>query len=275
MDPLTTDNTETQIDSDTAQQPAQQPAQQRRPGSVITIPSSAMTSLKKREQDKGKRAAMAELDGKARAMGFRDHEDLLKHASKNRERTARDRTDDRASRADGKPARTDGTGARADNPRLARERERQLEAQRKLNREAARARKRAKSLEQELQAQKVETQLRVAAARAGVHDVDFAIHVLRKHLSELDHDESTTFDEDTFFSKKLRESHPYLYGTAPEVSRPATTTAAEAAPTRAAPPAQSSATTTLDGMKLSPTDYQKRLSELGFSNPKMGVQPAR
>lgn len=269
MDPTATEtNDNTQIETETTQPPATPP---KRPGSVITMPSSAMTSLKKREQDKGKRAAMAELDSRARSMGFKDHEDLLKHASKNRERTARDRTDGRA--ADGKPARG---AAPADNPRQARERERQLEAQRKLNREAARARKKSKQLEQELQAQKVETQLRVAAARAGVHDVDFAIHVLRKHLSELDDAGSSTFDEETFFAKTLKGTHPYLYGAAPEVARPATTTATETAPPVSAPkPSQSSATTTLDGMKLSPDDYQKRLRDLGFSNPKMGVTPAR
>ena len=260
MDPTTT--TDETITETEAQRPA--PA---KTGSVVTMPSHAMKSLKEKERERGRRAALAELDQQAKANGFKDHADLVKQAQGAKARTTQ-LTD--------KPA-TDRTTTDRNGNQMARnerERARQLEAQRKTNRELARAKRKAKDAERQLVAQQTETQLRVAAARAGIKDVDYAIHVFRGMVNTLDEKQLENFDENQFFASKLRETHPYLYGETPARTEPATTTAAPLAPSA---PKQNTAstTTTLDASKLSPQDFKKRLAELGLGDPRSGVVPSR
>lgn len=274
-DPLVTTTTVTQ-----ASEPTPQPVSASKEPRVINIPANAMSRIKAEEREKGKRAMMAELDKRAKTLGYKNHEDLERALDRNRTR-AQKTTEKPATQPTAKPAQQQKTqpNAQAAVDLSLRQQERDRLMQEKilrLNRRAAHEEKRRKALQRELDAKEAENALRLAAVRAGVHDVDYALHLLRRDMTGKTSQELDGFDEAKFFSENLRKSHPHLYGVE---SRPATTgtTAEKVSSVRssASPTASKEATedgrATTDARKMSQDKFNELLRSRGISNPITGT----
>ena len=142
------------------------------------------------------------------------------------------------------------------------------ETQRRVNRARAGAERQAKQLQRQLDAQQAEADLRLAAVRAGVQDVDYALHLLRKELRGKSPEELAKFDEGRWFSDELRKRAPYVFG---ERQEPATTGPAAAGAPKAPPPnaaaAANGASKQVDVKKMSRQEYQEYLRKKGYNDP--------
>jgi hypothetical protein len=140
---------------------------------------------------------------------------------------------------------------------------------RQLAKKTVGADRETRRLQQELDAASATSTLKLAAAQAGVVDVEYALHMLKKHVATLPSD-GAVFDEGKFFRETLRGSHPALYAVQ---DRPAHTGHSEPALPKPAPIVKPAAGT--DAVKdvrvLSRAEYDARLRAHGLTNPASGV----
>jgi hypothetical protein len=115
-----------------------------------------------------------------------------------------------------------------------------------------------------------EHELRLAAVRGGVKDVDYALTILKRKLQRLPASELATFDEDQFFKTELRKTSPYLYE---EVIEPATTSPSEPSSTPSPKPTTAPASNgkPVDARTVSRQEYAEMLRKRGIQDPSLGA----
>lgn len=113
---------------------------------------------------------------------------------------------------------------------------------------------------------KAEMHLRTLAARAGVQDIDYAVHLFAQKVDGLKPEEAEKFDEASFF-QGLKKTHPYLYGESVQPATTGTGTGSPAAPAPGATAANAAAGAKTDATKLSPQAYRELLRSRGLGNP--------
>ncbi len=228
---------------------------------LMHIPTASMKRIKEGERQRGRENAITELNIKAKALGFRSHEDLLASAQRFRERSKPQGQQSSTPDPEHRESPRKVSALEKDVARLTDERKRQ-------NRRIADLEKENKKLRAQLDSQETESTLRVAAARHGVKDVDYALHVCRAHCSRLSQEQLGSFNEDKFFGETLKASHSYLYGAEERLANTtpvAPTPGKPAAPVAA--PVQDPAMVGVDATKLSPEEYKQLLKARGLSDP--------
>lgn len=278
--------------------PPSDPATQQSSGEKpVMLPQSAFKRIKKEFREKGKREGLIEL---AKAYGFSSPEELegmlkgFQAAGGKLPDSVSDALDDQdpdaglddAAGENGDGSDGDSADASAQTPpkkgkgkgkdrqtgsnsksferfqmkydKLAKEKE---QIQNQLRREVSKRRE----VQQRLDAREAEIALERTAHQAGVHDTDYAIRLLTRHLEGLSEENLAKFDELEFFSS-LREKHPYLFG---EVTRPATTghggngSPATPKPGDAAKSAAQGGKT--DARKMNPQEFSDLLRKRGLN----------
>lgn len=261
-------------------EPVSTPAPQEpetRQAKVLTVPTHRMKEIKEAERERGRKLALQSLDEDARALGFKDYAAMKEAAVRKNKRVKRERTratvqgQDRQMRVTRPEPDTQDDADVVKHPRKMAKYERQLQAYtekvRRQNRALAHEARRARELERELDRSRAETLLRETAVRAGVQDVDYALHLLRRKLSKQTESELQKFDEEKFFVEELKSKHPYLYGVR---ETPATTGAGpqDAAPANGSQPTQANGDSgRLDVRKMSREDYLAELKKRGLQDP--------
>jgi phage host-nuclease inhibitor protein Gam len=222
-----------------------------------------MKRIKEEERQRGRATAITEMNTEAKRLGFRSHEDMVKHVSQQR---------NKPKAAAAQPQQPAADGDVRESPRklnaLEREVQRLTDERKRQNRRVADLEKENKRLRTQIDAKEAESTLRVSAARHGVKDVEYALHVCRAACSGKSEDELRSFDEDRFFGETLRRTHPYLYAVE---ERPATTAPNAASQGRPeapqAAPAVDPTAAGVDARKLSPAEYQELLRKRGLADP--------
>jgi uncharacterized protein YoxC len=227
-------------------------------GKVLS--NQAIANLRKEAQERGRRAARQALDRDAKAAGFRDHNDMVEKAKLARR---------------GKSAEAPATSpkveakAQADVEALRGEVSSLKEANKRLLQRCARLTKDAKRAIRARRDTMAEMELRVAATRHGVKDVDYAVHMLQRKLSSASQDELKAFNEDSYFGKELRRTHAHLYQA---TSTAATTTpavkesASEPKPADTAK-AAADAAAPKDARNMPEAEYRELLKKAGLRHP--------
>lgn len=233
---------------------------------TITIPTSEMGRIKAASKEKGKAEAALEfaqtLEKLSQHLGFSSVAEMMAANPEERRQKRQDsapttpRNEDPPMQPPKKPTVTDPN---ADYARL-------VEQNRILNRQAAANQRRVRLFEARLQASEAEHQLRIAATRAGVQDVDYALHRLRQDMAGKTPQELAAFDENAYFSETLRKSTPHIYAT---TTVPATTGTTGETPSAApaAPGPDAPVTQEKDARKMSNEEYEAALRKYGLRNP--------
>lgn len=231
-------------------------------GGIVTLPSSAMRRIKEEERARGKRLATQEADTRAKALGFADSAELERVAAATKQPPPVVTPEPPAPQVP--PVVLDDVAQlRAEVAQLAAK-------NRQLAKKTVGADRETRRLQQELDAAEATSTLKLAAAKAGVLDVEYALHMLKKHVTTLPGDSVAAFDEGKFFRETLRGSHPALYAVQ---DRPAHTGHNEPALPKPAPIVKTPEGTdpVKDVRVLSRAEYDARLRAHGLTNPASGV----
>lgn len=254
------------------------------PRKVLTIPVDTMGKIKANERERGRRAALADLNQRAQELGFSSHDEMLEAVAEARRAEAEADADAEALAAGDGYDNAEGVDAPPRQPTKPAPRgvpasrtnathvQRLLDEKRTLRRSYAAEERRRKAAEEALAAQEVDHQLRLAAVKAGVQDVDYALEVLRRQVQHKSEAELAQFDEHAFFRLELRKSHPYLFeapapAPSPPEEEPANTSPRGRAPRPDAAERSAPANGSMDATKLSRAEYDKLLREKGLLNP--------
>jgi len=251
---------------------------------IVQMPSDALKRIREKEREKGRKAAQAEMDQKARQFGYRDFASMeaalaKKKATQSPTKPGQPPVAAKPAEPTTEDAAAQPNGGRPDRrlTKLERENQRLLEAKRAANRARAHEEKRRRELENELDLTKVEYQLRQTALESGITNRDnigYALHLLRSHIEGKSEKELEGFDEAKYFQETLRKSHPYLFGVE---TRPANTSNGNSTPSNGAPPKPGQPappqgeTQPVDARKLSQEDFYNRLRKLGLTPPSAGM----
>jgi hypothetical protein len=240
--------------------------------SVNHLSNKALAEAKSKERERGRKAALAEMDRKAQKLGYKNHQDMLEKLEQQRARGRGGNGTQPKPASEAAPA----TPAVSDRQltRAQKENQRLVDAARRANRARAQEEKRRRDIERQLAATEARHELHLAAVRAGVKDVDYAIHLLERRMSGKTEDELKGFDEEEFFSKTLRESHPYLYGVE---ERPAGSAGPKDQEPKPPPkpadklPATNGGSDKTDARKMSNEEYTALLRKRGLTPPGFGM----
>jgi len=253
------------VSGDTVAAPMGAPEQQQ--GKTISLPTSAFAKLKADAAEKGKRAALTEMQAKAKAFGFDSVDAMfqaLETARANPSAPAQqeNRATPRATQAtQAQPAKQSSNGnVSAEALRIAKDMERARKEAEKASREARRYR-------QELEEFQATAEMKEVLLRAGVReDVDYALDLMRRDINaKLQTDPELASYSTEEFLKSLRTNKPFLFG---EARVAATTgTGGEGVQARPLAPGQAAATTAqadqFDARKASAEQIKARLAQLG------------
>lgn len=250
---------------------AEQPTTQSN-GKVISMPTGAMAKIKQQERERGRRGALKELDQTAQALGWKDFEDMKRNAKRTKGEAP-------APRPEQRQAAPQPQSPKPSQPRSTDQRVTQLqEERRKALRSRAQVEKRLKQIEHEKLAMEAEMELKIAAVRCGVKDVDYAVALIKRETQSMSSGQLDQFDEQRFFADTLRKSHPYLYG---ETVVPANTSAPTegqgAPPPPASPPVAKDGEGkpgVVDANKLTRDEFDKLLRSRGLGGALSGAAPA-
>jgi len=227
-----------------------------------------MAEIKRKEREKGKRAALQAADNAAKELGYSSHEDMITKLKAKRTPQApvnRPVAAAPAAETDDAPTQTSRRTTKQD-----REIARLQEQRRSANRARAAAERKLREQQRAAEARDAEHELRVAAARHGVKDVDYALVLLQRKLKGMPEKDLAAFDEDVFFSTELRKTNPYVYG---EEVQPATTSpegtskVTPKTPTTPTPPNGQQK----DARAMSKSEYEQTLRQRGFTPPHLGT----
>ena len=227
---------------------------------VISMTSDTVGRIRAEERSKGKAAALAELNAQAQRLGFKDNAELLAYAKAQKETPPPP--------AAPKPQATKPVQRGVDPKKVEKQRSKWELEREKLRKLVAHSDRRRRALQRELDATQADISLREEAIRAGVQDIDIALMILRKHLSNKTNEELRTFDEHKFF-EDLRTQRPALFAV---IERPASTSPGNGVEAPKAP-APKTVTKTIanegavDARRLSREEFDKRLQQLGIQNP--------
>jgi hypothetical protein len=264
---------------------------------VISLPTNALARIKADARERGRKAAAQESDKRAQALGFKDSAHMMTQLEQQKARgkmraqaPVADRDDEEVDPDLEEPAAPQARPGANGNGKQNQSRQPNSQAQQqhlrlmsKLEKEKAqllvdRKRlakkgqlelKRNRRLQRQLDANEAEGQLRLAAVRAGVQDVDYALHCVKREMTGKSAVDLEKFDENLYFATTLRKSHPYLYAvevqpaTTGNGGAPAPKTPLEKPPTDTGAP--------VDARKLSAAEYEAHLKKRGLSRPLFGV----
>lgn len=244
------------------------------PPKVHQLHESEFKRLKDEQREKGRKAALTELDQRARALGYPNWAALEKAAADAKQRPTLPKPQAAKPAAEASPEASQGQGSgnqEADElTRLRAEAAQLRERERKARIQLQRQQKAQAESERVTAAREAEHELSIAAAKAGVKDTKYALHLLREHLSGKSVEELNSFDESKFFSSELRKTHPYLY----EVESRAPTTgpgADLASPSPKSPPAAPPTGNPNDVRKMSQQEFEAYLRSKGMTPPLAGL----
>lgn len=248
----TAPSTETQ--NVTEEQPGAGPTSRKK---VISMPSDEVAKIRREERLKGKKLAQSEFAITAKKLGFASVEEMTEAAKRGKKATPA-----------AQPAKPKPTQAKVE-----REKQEWEEERKRLLRRSAISEKARRQAQRERDQAVVDSELRVAAIRAGVQDTDYALHLLRRDMKGKTAKDLESFDEEKFFVG-LKKSHPSLFAVE---TRPATTGNGSNPETTSKPPPTAKETTKqttsneiVDARKLPRDEYEKRLQSLGVQNPAVG-----
>lgn len=281
-----------ELDDSQAALTGDNPPGERQPSSrVLQIRESSMARIKEEERTKARKAHQAELDRMAQSYGYRSHADLV--AKLERDKAAASQRPRQRASAPQEPELEDTDADDADPPapaanrsertpralaRLEREKKAALDALRQANRARNHAERERRRLQQERDAAEAEHELRLAAVRAGVSDVDYAMHLLRSHCAGKSQEELAAFDENAYFATEMRKTHPYLYKVEEQLADTSVTPAGgkggnappkPADPTK--PPTGGGDGAPVDVRRMSRTEYEAHLRKRGLTPPGLGM----
>lgn len=241
-------------------------------GKNVTIPQSAFKRIKDEAKEKGKAEAMSSLNDELKQHGFNSIGELaaaLANVRKGGSGNGNGAREDRSAKApDGKPA--EPSGHQRDNPKAWEKYERDIDRWRKQADSERRARQvevqRRRDAERQRDATEARRALERAAYRAGVQNVDYAIHLLTQHLEGRSEKELESFDEGKFF-EGLRAEHPYLFGEVRVAATTGTGATQPATPKPAAVAATAAKAGAVDTRKMNRDEYQAYLRSRGLQVP--------
>lgn len=195
---------------------------------VVAMPTQSIAKIRAESREQGKRQMQKELDEEARALGFASYAEMKAAAVLNAAKKAQAEKAPKPAEAAAPTAEVVAApGADVPMTKKARaELDAALEKVRESNRRAAQEERRRKAAERRASDLEVESELKIAAIRAGVVDPDYAVHYARSVLKSKTPEELRNFDENSFFVE-LRKTKPYLFGA---VEMPATTSNEAPAP---------------------------------------------
>lgn len=229
-------------------------------GRTVVLPSDAVKRMRDEERRAGERAALANLDARAQAEGFGSHAEMLAFASAQRAAAAAQPP---------APAQTPAPAPQDPVAVAQAERDKAVEATRKLNRERAKLERENRRLQTDLLEQQALTELKIAAKDAGLADVDYAVEIFRRTAAKLPEAEQHKLDQNKFFREELRKSHPYLYVA---VDKPVHTGPTDhgTTPPPAKPDQTKPTTEKVDANKMSPEQFRAHLAKRGLRDPQTG-----
>lgn len=237
---------------------------------VLAIPASAMADLKLKERNRGQRELLERLDREAVALGYENHADMVEaikraHNPAPPKAQTSPRPQQQATAPQSRPsARPAQRGPAQQDPEV---RARLLAEERKrLNRRLAQEAAERKKAQRKLQSQEAEYQLKYAATAAGIEDVDYAIHLVRKHIRSIAPEELPRFNASTYFSD-LRKTHPHLFGVQVTPATTAPSSSAHQVPTAQAPVPNGGP----DAREMTKEQYLGHLKALGLRDPSLGL----
>lgn len=245
-----------------ATDPATPPAPGGRGAKVVTMKRETLARQVKEAGARARAEERAALEKRARALGYKSLEDMLKKPSA------------APARAAASPAGNPAAAASVDPNQ--RKHERELERLRR-NAAAERAARIAaqrlkKQAELDRDALDAERALERIAVRSGVVDVDYAIHLYAQHCDGKTEAELAALDEVAFFGG-LKATNPYIFGERPVTQTAATTVAIGTTP--AAPgtkPTVVAGTTQdkFDARKATKEEVEARAKKYGIRMPGTG-----
>lgn len=245
-------------------------------GKSVVLPREAFNSRLQAAIERGKRAALSEMEEQAKAQGFTSLQDMFATiAALKKGRAGADGRGEEGSREGDQPAtreaeREQQRARPRSEARALRELERERNARESERRQRLSEERRRKDLERRLEAEQGERALREQAIMAGVKDIDYAVTLLRRSIDGKTEEELKGFDEGKFFSD-LREKHPYLFG---EVVRPATTGTGSRAPSAPAPgqvTRGAAESGQVDARKMNDAEFRAHMARRGLNLDVAGV----
>ena len=230
--PQTEPATKTNTTSDTG-------GTQNKDKAFTTIPTNAISRMKADARRKGRDDAAKENEAKAKELGFRSYDEMLKAAVDARKRggAPKPNTGNGTPQTNREPKPQQprqgqpGNSTDKDFLRLQQENQRMADAAKTANLRRANEEKRRRQAQAELDAERAQNQLLIAS-RSGVQpdEVHYAVQLLQRELADRQAGKSEAereavingFDEEKFFAEDLRARKPYLYGAE---TKPANTSA--------------------------------------------------
>ncbi len=187
-------------------------------GKTVMLTTNALKGRLDKEKERGRRAAIAEVESKARALGYESAAEM--YAALEKLKAGAVTPSAEPVKKETKPMNEGGKNNGQRDSRADKEIERLRKESDERERQRRHAEKQAKSARKREEEARIESQLARAAALAGIRnddDIEYAIHLLR---SEVKRDPSKfngaeTFDERKWFDT-LRETKPHLFGDAPK-----------------------------------------------------------
>lgn len=220
-----------------------------KPGEKHELTTAAFKALKQKAEEKGRKAAMEDISKELAGTGFTSLGEALravKEMQASALRTQQTAAPTPAPVAPVAPAPVAPPVPAPTPQQAAPEREKQVSLEAELRRankererlaqalaeEKARSEKenrRSKQLSKKVEAMEVDNELREAAIKTGVVDVDYAMTLLQRDLASKTEAQLASFDEKQYFNG-LRNTHGYLFGERSEPANTSRTTDAPAAP---------------------------------------------
>lgn len=238
--------------------PSDTPAATSGSGKNITLPSRALQARLSEAKASGMKAALTDLDKRAREAGFASVDAMFSHVVKEPTKPAKPEIPE-PPRA---PLDRNDRKAMAQYQRDVERYRREAEKAKAL---ADQAHRQARDLQRKLHAREAQSELEKAAMAAGVKDIDYAVSLLKRSLEGKSEAELKVFDEGKFFDN-LRTERPYLFG---EMVRPATTGTGSSVPTTPPTPGQveqrTGAAGQVDARKMKPEEYNEYLRRKGIN----------
>lgn len=232
---------------------------------VVHLANSAVERIKQESVESGTKAALDNLEDQARKAGFASFADMQRIAIQAKEDAAKPALD--------VPVEPVPENVSAEEAKLRTQLVNSIDRNRKLGTQLTAEKAMREQLQDKLDATEAEMQLRLAATKAGVQDVDYAVELLRRKLKGKTQEQLGAFDESSYFTTDLKKSHPYLYQ---PVVVPANTSGSGTT-AEPAPAAQSQQTKAqidakkTDASQLSREEYDNLLSKHGLNNPQNGL----
>jgi hypothetical protein len=242
---------------------------------TVTVSTDVFAKIRAEENAKGKKSAQADLEARAKQLGFASLEEMFLAESTRQEqqKTKGDSTVTKpaaVTKPATKPVARPATPAAKPPASTAdkRAQERWKAERERLNRVNAAETRKRKEAERTADALRAEISLREAAIRAGVNDVEYAMVLVRRELTGKTQDELKVFDESKFFDG-LKVTKPVLFAVE---NRPANTSPqVKEQPPSAPKPAtvveQNPENKPVDVRKMTTAEYKAHLEKRGIRAP--------